>query len=143
MCQLLPLHFPKASALSSVAHPNRSRRILPASRISRWTKSSFPIRPHPQWTKLSSAWKKYKPPCAANVHPSEDIITTYSWIFLLKSLFELHSYPAVETNDLAIQHRVLDDMFCQGCIFRRPSQALGEWHLLAERDASGFWQTCQ
>lgn len=54
-----------------------------------------------------------------------------------------HANPAIETNDLAIQHRVLDDMFCQGCVFRRPSQALGEWHLLAERDASGFWQTCQ
>ena len=36
------------TALSSVAHPNKSRRTLPASRISKWTKSSFPIRPHPQ-----------------------------------------------------------------------------------------------
>jgi len=45
---LLQLHFPKASVLSLEAHPNRSRRTLAASRISKWTKSSSQIRLHRQ-----------------------------------------------------------------------------------------------
>src|SRR5256885_344296 len=54
--------------------------------------------------------------------------------------FRRHAYRAVETDDLAVQHLVLEDVLDECGIFRRPAEARWEGHLLAEAFARSFGQ---
>src|SRR6266516_368221 len=58
-------------------------------------------------------------------------------------LVRLHTECPIQANYLTVEHLVLDDMFCQGCILIRSAQARWERHLLAQREAKLFRQTSQ
>src|SRR5438132_1610952 len=55
----------------------------------------------------------------------------------------LHAYPAIQANYLAVEHLVLDDVFCQGRVLIWSAQARWERHLLTQREADRFRRTRQ
>src|SRR5712691_3869675 len=55
----------------------------------------------------------------------------------------LHSYSTIQAYYFAVEHLVLDDMFCQGRVLIGPAQARWERHLLTQREAGRFRQTGQ
>src|SRR5256885_16216928 len=56
-------------------------------------------------------------------------------------LARLHSYPAIQANYLAVEHLVLDDVFCQSRVLIGTAQARWERHLLTQREAGRVRQT--
>ncbi len=54
-----------------------------------------------------------------------------------------HSYSAIQSDHFAVEHLVLNDMFRQGGVLAGATEARGEWHLLAERNAGGFRQSAE
>src|SRR5437773_6008500 len=58
-------------------------------------------------------------------------------------LARLHSYSTIQAYYFAVEHLVLDDMFCQGRVLIGPAQARWERHLLAQREAGRLRQTGQ
>src|SRR6266566_6785790 len=53
----------------------------------------------------------------------------------------LHSNPAIQANYFAVEHLVLDDMFCLGRVLIGTAQAGWERHLLSKGEAGRFRQT--
>src|SRR6266704_7102351 len=58
-------------------------------------------------------------------------------------LARLHSYSTIQANYFAVEHLVLNDMFCQGSVLIRPAQARWERHLLTQGETGRFRQTGQ
>src|SRR6266550_79205 len=52
-----------------------------------------------------------------------------------------HAERPIQANYLTVEHLVLDDMFCQGCVLIRPAQTRWERHLLSKGEAGRFRQT--
>src|SRR5947207_1604156 len=53
----------------------------------------------------------------------------------LLCLLRRHPYPAIQANNFAIQHLILNNMLCQSRVLSRPTQARRERHLLTQRKA--------
>src|SRR5689334_10006828 len=50
-----------------------------------------------------------------------------------------HAECPIQPDHLAIEHHILNNVFCQRGILHWTSQSWWKGHLLAQRDTRGFW----
>src|SRR6185437_12597248 len=79
-------------------------------------------------------------PSAISVSPAPSTSSLRAATAADPRLFRLHAQRAVETDRLAVQHRIADDIEDQPGIFLRPAEALREGHRFAEALLHLGWQ---